>query len=461
MVVALTILAIAALVLGSYLVLVQTQTNSVSRSQTWNSAIAITEAGLEEGLAEVNRFSPTVGSNSIDTSPWGWTNNITQDGWSIFTNGQTSLTRNVSTNNAGTNGYTVMIDTSSGTPTITSAGFVAFTSTAWAAYGAPQPFLAAGGVTTATNLIIGRRVQVQTVLSPLFSCAFIIKSNLTMSGNGTTIDSFDSSNTNYSTGGQWDVNKRKAGGNVATDSAIVNLSIGNGNIYGHVYTGPGTLQSQVSVGSQGAVGDVAWNASHSGIEPGFWAGNFNTAIPDVPTPTFVGGALPGANTNGPLKGSIVLSGGHYTVPSGGPSAPLVITAPTSLWVQGSFSPAGITCTNSGSLVLYLGTTSTNGSDSFTCGSINTGGLAVNLQIFGLPSLTSITLSGNDNLAAAIYAPEATFTGNGGGSSGEFEGSLVVQSITLHGHFNIHYDESLVSSGASRGWIAKGWTELKY
>src|SRR4029077_4826067 len=74
LVVALTVLAIAALVLGSYLVLVQTQTNSVSRSQTWNSAIAITEAGIEEGLAEVNRFSPTVGSNSITPAPWAWTN---------------------------------------------------------------------------------------------------------------------------------------------------------------------------------------------------------------------------------------------------------------------------------------------------------------------------------------------------------------------------------------------------
>ncbi|HZQ45853.1 MAG TPA: hypothetical protein VFC07_02480, partial [Verrucomicrobiae bacterium] len=218
LVVALTVLAIAALVLGSYLVLVQTQTNSVSRSQTRNSAIAITEAGVEAGLAEVNKNSPSLNSNSSITSPWGWTNNIALDGWSTFANGKTSLTRYMVTNNAGTNGYTVTIDISSGTPTITSAGFAAFTSALWGSYGAPRPFLAGLGANTATNIIIGRKVHVQTVLVPLFGVAILTRSNFNMNGNGTTVDSFDSSNTNYSTAGQWDAAKRKANGSVATDS---------------------------------------------------------------------------------------------------------------------------------------------------------------------------------------------------------------------------------------------------
>ena len=456
----------------SYLVLVQTQTNSVARSQTWNSAMAVAEAGIEEGLAEVNRGSPSVSTNgnSISTSAWGWTNSISLDGWSAFVNGYTSLTRYVSGSSAGSNSYTVTIDISqANTPTITPRlvhGRVGTIAALWGSYGAPQPFLAQIGAGNATNVIIGRRVQVQTVLVPLFTVGILTKSNFNMNGNGTTLDSFDSSNTNYSTGGQWDSTKRKAGGDLATDSALVgDLSLGNGNIYGHVYTGPGTAQSAVQVGPNGAVGDLAWNAGSSGIETGYWFGNFNTAIPDVPAPT-VGGALPAAAASGTYKGSIVLSssGANYTAPSGGPSAPLVITAPTTLWVQGSFSPAGILITNGGSLTLYIGKATGSG-DSLSLsgnGTINQPGLAANLQVYGLPSLTSISLSGNAGFIGAIYAPEADFSGGGGGNNKlDSSGSLVVNSVTLNGHWNFHYDESLKNSGPSRGWIARNWTEIKY
>ncbi len=458
--ISLTILAIAAIVLASYLTLVQTQTNSVSRSQTWNSAMPIAEAGLEEGLAEVNKGSPSVGTNIIDTSPWGWTNNITLDGWSTFSNGQTSLTRSVSTNNAGSNYYTVTINISSGTPVITSAGVVAFTAARWGSSFYETNGAQVTNAAPATNFIIGRRVQVQTALSPLFGAAIIVKSNLSMNGNGTTIDSFDSSNTNYSTtNGQYVSTKQKAGADVATGAAVVNISLGNGNIYGHVYTAPGTVQSSVQVGSQGAVGDVAWNTNgNSGVEPGYWAGTFNTTVPDVPTPTFAGTSLPSPDKNG----NINLAGGNYTVAESlAPTSPLVITAPTTMWVQGSFSIPDVTFSGNGSLILYVGMPTGTGDSIGVSGNGNNPGLASNLQIFGMPSVSTLTLSGNNALIGAIYAPEADFTGNGGGSSGGGSGSLVVRSITLHGHWSFHYDESLKNAGASRGWIAQNWTEIKY
>ncbi len=461
MFVCLSILAVAGILLVSHLVLVQTQLNSVARSQVWNSAIALTEAGLEEGLAEVNRGSPSINSNAIITSPWGWTNGISSDGWSAGTNGQFSLTRYVSGSSSGSNYYTVTVDISSGTPTITSAGVAAFTSVLWGSCAVPQPFVAAVGVGTSTNTSLGRKVQIQTVLNPLFTVGILTRSNFDMNGNNTTVDSFDSTSTNYSTGGQWDANKRKANGNVATDSGVIgDISIGNGNIYGHVYTGPGTAQSAVQVGPNGAVGDLAWNAGNSGIESGYWTGNFNTAIPDVPTPTFAGAALPAA-----IGGVITLHGGNYTVTANGaPSAPLVITAPTTLWVQGSFSPGALIITNSGSLILYVGQAAGSGDSLSLAGNTvyNQPGIAANLQMFGLPSLTSISLAGNAGFIGAIYAPEANFTGGGGGNNRlDSSGSLIVNSVKLNGHWNFHYDESLASSGASRGWITKNWTELRF
>ena len=277
------------------------------------------------------------------------------------------------------------------------------------------------------------------------------------------VDSFDSSNPLYSTSGQWDVNKRLANGSVGTDGAVANiLGIGNGNIYGKVMTGPGSVQSDVNVGSQGAVGDATWNgtkADQGNIESGYCTGNFNVNIPDVPTPP-TGSALPAAN-----NGVITLNGGTYTAASD-PGTPLLVTAPTTLWVKGSYSPGvGITITNGGSLVLYVGTATGSG-DSMSMagnGAMNYPGYAQNLQIYGLPSLTGIAFGGNAGFVGTIYAPEAAVTGGGGGNNEQdTSGAIIANSVTMNGHWNFHYDQNLTNStGPSRGWIAKSWTEQKY
>src|ERR1051326_3758918 len=45
--------------LGGYLIMALTQNRSVVRSQTWNSSIALTEAGVEDGLQEINKYAGT------------------------------------------------------------------------------------------------------------------------------------------------------------------------------------------------------------------------------------------------------------------------------------------------------------------------------------------------------------------------------------------------------------------
>jgi hypothetical protein len=469
LIVSMAILAIGAVLLASYLTLVETQTNSVSRSQNWNSAMGLTEAGVEEAMALVN--SGYTGN--------AWTNNIPSP-WTPLVNNQTTLSRVLSTTGAGTNGFTVTIDISSSKPSIISAGYVSYVSeiwgtrTNWSWYGPSQPFIAAAGTTSsgATPTVLGRKVQVSTVLSPLFTVAILTKSNFDMNGQNTTVDSFDSSTNLYSSNGQWVASLRKAHGSVATDSSVVgDISLGNGNIYGHVYTGPGTAQNNVQIGPNGAVGDLAWQTGgNKGIETSFWSGNFNTSIPDVPAPTFSGLPIPPAQTNGPLLGDIVLGGGSsYTATaSGAPSSSstLVISGgPVNLWVKGAFSIPQLIFTNGGYLNLYIGTSATNGSDSLALagnGSVNSPGYATNLLVWGLPSLTSISLSGNAAFTGAVYAPEAAFTGGGGGNNAkDSAGAMIVKSVTLSGHWNFHYDEALANFGPPRGWIANGWAELKY
>ena len=465
MIFALTVMSVSAILMGSYLMLVQSQSASVSRSQSWNAAIAITEAGLEDGMALINK-----GAHNIITDPWAWTNNLTTDGWTTF--GSSGTTRTVTINGAT---YTATVTISPGlTPTVTATGTAPYTSLPWvfgtngyAMIPFPQPFVAQIGASqpqtsSSGNVTLGRTVQVQTVKIPLFPVSVLTRLFFDMKGNNTTVDSFDSSNPLYSTNGQYSVALRRYNGDVATDSGLVNsLHLGNGNIYGHVYTGPGTAQSAVQVGAQGGVGDAAWQAANPGaIEPGYWLGDFNVAIPDVPTPTFVGSALPAAS-----NGVITLNGGVYTTTSS-LSTPLVVTGQTILWVQNSFS-SGVTIsnTNSASLVLYVGTTNASGNNSISVGgngALNSPGYAKNLQIYGLPSLTGISFSGNAAFAGTIYAPEAALTGGGGGNNTiDTSGAIVVNSVTLNGKWNFHYDENLKINGPIRGWIANSWAEQKY
>ena len=85
----------------------------------------------------------------------------------------------------------------------------------------------------------------------------------------------------------------------------------------------------------------------------------------------------------------------------------------------------------------------------------------NFVYFGMTNVASITLSGNSTFVGAVYAPEATLTLNGGGNANNLEGSAIVNSVTLNGHYDFHYDVSLAKwvFGPARGYIPLSWQEL--
>src|SRR5207253_2603845 len=64
---------------------------------------------------------------------------------------------------------------------------------------------------------ISRKVQVNVTNPVTFTKAIAVKNTVTLS-SGMTVDSFDSTTTNYSTGGQYDSAKRKGNGGIVTDS---------------------------------------------------------------------------------------------------------------------------------------------------------------------------------------------------------------------------------------------------
>src|SRR5438552_5036675 len=81
MLVTLMVAGVIGATLASYLLMTQNQNVSIYRSQTWNTSMAVTEAGIEDGLQLINHFA-----GSFDNIE-NWTNNnyTTSDGWDYDT----------------------------------------------------------------------------------------------------------------------------------------------------------------------------------------------------------------------------------------------------------------------------------------------------------------------------------------------------------------------------------------
>jgi putative adhesin len=389
--------------LGSYLALTSGQEQSVSRSQRWNGALNLAEAGIEEGLAQVNDSPQDFSANS-------WTKSGTTYG---------PQTRTLSNGK-----YSVLIQ-GDDLPTIYSTGTIT----------API-----------TGTVISRTVRVTTQILPLFNVALGAVGNINMNGNSMATDSWNSHDTNLSSNGTYDSSKISTNGDVASVGGIVN--IGQHTIDGNLYLGPTATYTS---GTNQILGDLDKN--------------FNVNFPDARLPQGAASAVPPTNLNG--TNYLNVDNRIYTVANdnkpimvaaGLTNVTLIVTAQT-------FDPTSITLlggmTNAAVLTIYDSPPSPGGS--VTLNGNNTGGAIgatpVNFIFYGLPNLTSITLGGNSGFIGAIYAPEAVLTLNGGGNADNLRGAAIVKSATMNGHYGFHYDEALGKFGPAKGFIANSWQEL--
>jgi len=111
------------------------------------------------------------------------------------------------------------------------------------------------------------------------------------------------------------------------------------------------------------------------------------------------------------------------------------------------------------LKLFVGTAS-GSSVTANLTQVNLTGNAINFGFFGLPSLTSIVWSGNNQYVGTVYAPEGDFTcGGGGNNTMDYQGACVVKTVTMNGKFNFHYDENLKRNGPMSGFQVASWKEM--
>ena len=410
------------LILTSYIALVVQVNAAVERSQNWNEAIPVLESGIEEALTQLY-YAGTNGSL------------LSSNGWTLHADGLYHKKRTFSDGSY----FKASIQPATN-PVIMSTGFVAVVYRSGA-----------------TTNYISRQVQVIAQPQAVVPGGVNAKGTITISGAG-YIDSFDSSNPTYSTGGLYVSSKREANALALTDSSAsgaVSLA-GSGLIYGSVTTGP---SGTVTLGGGTAVGDIAWDGSNPGVEAGHSANDANVQFNDVSAPFAYGsGTTPssGSYSYGGTNYNYLLGSGNYNMSSLSLSGiqTMAITGAATLYVAGSVSTANsafIYIAAGGSLTLYV-----NGSVSISgAGVVNGTQAASQCTIYGLPGCTTITCGNSGAYIGTIYAPEAAVTVSGAGG---VSGGVSANTVTVSNSGAVHYDEHLAAGGGS-GYVVMSWNEI--
>jgi len=433
LIITLILASILGLTLGSYLYWVRTQNLLVTESQTWNSALALAEAGIEEGMAQINILSGTDYAANFQSSA---ANNFGSLGATIP--GAYGPKPNTLANGS----YSVIIIP----PTNTSLTL--------------GPTIIATGYTQVpiVSRPIARTIQVTTSIKPLLNSTMVAISNVTLVGTKLTVDSYDSTDPNHSTNGLYNAATRLAGGDVASLFGVINFQ--NATIYGHLETGP---NGSYSVNS-GTAGDLNWTGP--GVESGWWLQDFNMDVPDIQPPFTFGLSIP-LPVSGNGTNTYTLTNGSYYVNGDltfGNNELLYISGNAALYVTGSFKMKNnnqtfLQVAPGGSLKLYVGSTA-GPATTIALTQVNNQGMADTLAVYGLPTTTSVSWNGNATFVGTVYAPEAAFSlGGGGNSTFDFSGAVTAYTISLNGHFNFHYDQKLKRLGPSSGFTVTSWREL--
>lgn len=492
-----------AVFLATYLILTQGEYTSVARSQTWNSSMVLAEAGVEDGMALINKYADQNGSLS------NWANVATADGWAKIVDTASNQVFYLAKRSPDPNlGYYSVYVTNflSGTnpgPTILSIGTAKWNSSS-ATFQNQNPI---------------RKVYVQTYGASQLGGGMIALSTMDFNGNGVWIDSFDSTSPLHSI---WQTNwlfhgkaygiwssslsiysntlpSRTADVVVATDASIIN--VGNANIAGYVDTAPGGTSG---VGNNGSVGDLTWALVNQarGIQPGHAKDDMNRTFYSKPLP------VPTNNLTGQLtwwpvpsptnviriggwySNSVCYGGSLYTNVSGGYTiggikySQVITNRPhTNSVFYAMIQLTGNLFIDGQDVVLYLTNgLSLSGSSVFTLntnadvqlystGNISTSGNgSINNYGYNAHALAiydvaghglTINLGGNGQGTGYIYAPSSSLKFAGGGNSSyDVVGAIFCHDIQINGHYNFHFDTSLAPVLPADQFFVINWQELR-
>jgi hypothetical protein len=408
---------ISCLMLISCLTLVQTRSIYPTRSLAWNSAIPLAEGGIEEAFTHM-------------TDDKG---NLTANGWASASGGTFQKRRDFTDTS-----YCIVTISNAATamPVIFSQGFV------------PGPF----GKGYISRLV---KVTTATAGTSLFNKAILARGAITFAGD-MQVNSFDSSNTNYSNAdGTYNPARTLANGGVASMAGSgVAIKIAGSKIYGKIQYPAGDTYT---IGS-GAVGDQAFvdNAANAGtIEAGYSDNTLNVTVPDAPTPNVSSWATlvstPYTWTNGVTYAYVMYNDNYKLLPGTTLKGSILVLGTAQLYI-----PIDGRIQFGSADVIKVPTTSSfqmqnaSSSDAVFTGVSNDSGLATHFYYWGLSTTTGskLSLTGNGQFAGAIYAAnqKVVLTGSSSSLPRDFIGALVADTVVNSGHFYMSYDQALGNAG---------------
>lgn len=416
LVTALLLATVLGVALVGYLLLSKTALKLSHRTLFVNDASNLAEAGLEEALYCFNQVNAGVAPGTA---------------WSGWTISGSTARRTLPQFNRDQNGIgTVKVfvndyDNGGGNPYIISQATI-------------TPF--DGGAPLMRVMRIGLKQ------SGVFINGLVGLNGLSLKGQP-LIDSFNSNPTNSPTGPWLTYTPSLSANNTSVIVKTGNIDLGNGLIKGNVSLGAGVAPpaaSQVTGAIQPNYTGVFQMPAYptaAGVSRSY---NLGSTIPAVLP---VAGHLPAAD------------GRYYYFTSGATITNTAITTGRNVTIVGTTTSlsTGVTINANATLAIYMDG-AINASSS---GSLNNNNWAGALQIFTTTSIES-SISGNGELRASVYAPNAVLKASGGGSSGSVVGSLVAKSVVATGQMSFHYDEALRymnTVGGSR-WTVASWSEVR-
>ncbi len=447
LVVAIVITGIIGITLASYLTMTSNQVRAVARSQNWNHAIAVAEAGVEEAMTQLNFVED---------------GSLAANGWTL-SGGKYSKQRTLGVDSY----FNVTIDDAD--YTIQSTGYVL-----------NRP---------GTNYI-SRTIQAQVdTANSVFLASVLGRKHVKLRSEG-DVDSYDSGprgrgffgvRTNGSgvvktNGlGTGKVAGKKKGGTAIsaapghgyavasrTDRAAVGSTgkkksikaSGMTDVFGSALVVPG---GSVEVKDDAAIGTTAWNASPGkGLQPERFFDNFRYDFPPVKAP-FTGGYLtPSAEKVDGTDYQYVLRDGDYQLGKVDLNKDMLVMGNAVLYVTDDFKADGH------SIMFY----NTNASLKFYMGGehfhVKAKGIMNNsvpayFQYYGLSKNKCFKLEKDAMFSGVVYAPKAKIRLKG---DGEVYGSLIGKCVHADHKGGIHYDEALGRLvGEFERFVITSWKEL--
>jgi len=364
----------------------------------------------------------------------------------------------------------------------------------------PNPTVIAEGVVVSpTGYSISKQIRVTLSNGSLFANGLVAKDRLTL--NGGEIDSYQSSLGNPATAARgYDITV------ASTTLDIGDISIGSAaDIYGNVAIAADSSNAAAFISSiQGGIMGPSTASGQAGvvqqgsnlIDTNRIAYDFTQDLPDVSVPPADGStitltSLPAANAQSIIVVGNAVDGitrryqlASVNIPNG---TTLMVVGPVEFDISTTFSVAGngalvvldgstTVSTRVGSLTIIGSYTGVGEAKIYAKGNVSiSGNGSINapykpaaLQVYG--TLTeaeyaagqrqSVTVGGNGNLTAALYAPNADIVMNGGGSSGYIAGAAVGMSVRVNGNgYKFRYDKDLEDLSASNSYKVSGWAEL--